>query len=152
MAAGTRKPLSKASAFWDTSALLPLFVRQTNSSQVIELYREHAVIVWWATRIEIMSALARLLRVSQISTADFTKARKSANDLFASWSVIVPSDALRATAIGLVEKYDLRAADSLQLAAALVWCGHAPSNRLFLTGDHRLQDAALLTGFNAMLV
>src|SRR5579859_7749547 len=99
MAAGTPKPLNKASAFWDTSALVPLFVRQTNSSQVIELYREHDVIVWWATPVEIISALAGLLRVSQISAADFSKARKSANDLLASWSVIVPSDALRSIAI-----------------------------------------------------
>lgn len=152
MAAGTRRPLNKASAFWDTSALVPLFVRQSNSSGIIELYKEHDVVVWWATPIEITSALARLLRVSQISTADFIKARKSANGLFPSWSVIVPSDALRQIAIGLVEKYDLRAADSLQLAAALKWCGNAPSNRLFLTGDRRLQDAALLAGFDATLV
>jgi predicted nucleic acid-binding protein len=55
-------------------------------------------------------------------------------------------------AIGLVEKYDLRAADSLQLAAGLEWCGNTPLNKLFLTSDRRLQDAALLTGFNAMLV
>jgi predicted nucleic acid-binding protein len=116
------------------------------------LYREHDVIVWWATRVEIVSALGRLLRVSQISTADFTRARKSADELFASWSVIVPSNALRATAIGLVEKYDLRAADSLQLAAALEWCGYSPSNRLFLTADRKLQDAALLAGFDAKLV
>jgi predicted nucleic acid-binding protein len=102
--------------------------------------------------VEIISALTRLLRVRQISTAEFTKARKSANDLFASWSVIIPSDALRATAVGLVEKYDLRAADSLQLAAGLEWCGKTPLNRLFLTGDRKLQDAALLTGFDAMLV
>jgi predicted nucleic acid-binding protein len=152
MAAGTRKPLNKGPAFWDTSALVPLFIRQTNSSHVVEFYREHDVVVWWATPVEIISALTRLLRVSQISTAEFTKARKSANDLFASWSVIIPSDALRATAVGLVEKYDLRAADSLQLAAGLEWCGKTPLNRLFLTGDRRLQDAALLTGFDAMLV
>jgi predicted nucleic acid-binding protein len=152
MAAGTRKPLNKGPAFWDTSALVPLFIRQTNSSHVVELYREHDVVVWWATPVEIISALTRLLRVRQISTAEFTKARKSANDLFASWSIIIPSDALRATAVGLVEKYDLRAADSLQLAAGLEWCGKTPLNRLFLTGDRKLQDAALLTGFDAMLV
>jgi predicted nucleic acid-binding protein len=152
MAAGTRKPLNKAPAFWDTSALVPLFVGQANSARVIELYREHDVVIWWATPIEIISALARLLRLREISTADFIKARKSANDLFASWSVIVPSDRLRATAVELVEKYDLRAADSLQLAAGLQWCGQVPLHRLFLTGDRRLQDAALLSGFDAMLI
>jgi hypothetical protein len=34
---------------------------------------------------------------------------------------------LRSKAVQLVERYDLRAADSLQLAAALAWCEDAPS-------------------------
>lgn len=33
---------------------------------------------------------------------------------------------LRSKAVQLVERYDLRAADSLQLAAALAWCEDAP--------------------------
>ena len=42
---------------------------------------------------------------------------------------------LRSKAIQLVERYDLRAADSLQLAAALAWCEDAPRGRVFLTAD-----------------
>jgi len=141
--------LSRVSAFWDTSALVPLFVRQSNTQPVMKLYKVHDVVLWWSTPVEIASAVARLLRIGQISTDDFTKASRLAKGFLASWSVIAPSDAVRATAIRLVERYDLRAADSLQLAAALEWCEHAPHGRIFLTGDRRLQDAALLTGFDA---
>ena len=49
----------------------------------------------------------------------------------------------------LVDRYDLRAADSFQLAAALEWCEYAPEGRVFLTTDHRLKEAALLSGFDA---
>jgi hypothetical protein len=48
-----------------------------------------------------------------------------------------------------VDRYDLRAADSLQLAAALEWCEDAPQGRIFLTTDRKLREAALLSGFDA---
>ena len=49
----------------------------------------------------------------------------------------------------LLERYDLRAADALQLAAALGWCENAPRGRVFLTADQKLREAALLSGFDA---
>jgi len=149
MAAGTRGPLNRISAFWDTSALVPLLVRQSNTSQAVAVYKTLDVVVWWATPVEIASAVARLLRTGKISTDDFAKSRNLANALFSSWAVIFPTDAIRATSMQLVERYDLRAADSLQLAAALHWCGDAPQGRIFLSGDQKLHDAALLSGFDA---
>jgi predicted nucleic acid-binding protein len=95
------------------------------------------------------SALARLVRMKQLDSTEWTKARKLAKILADSWSVIQPSDALRAKAMQLVDRYDLRAADSLQLAAALEWCEGAPHGRAFLTADEKLREAALLTGFDA---
>jgi len=136
-------------AFWDNSALVPLCVRQSMTPNAIALYRTHDVIVWWATQVEIASALARLVRTKRINASDCAKARKLANVLSDSWSVIQPSDALRAKSLRLVEQYDLRAADSLQLAAALEWCEDVPKGRVFLTADERLREAALLAGFEA---
>jgi hypothetical protein len=56
---------------------------------------------------------------------------------------------LRATSAQLVDRHDLRAADSFQLAAALEWCENAPHGRIFLTANRRLREAALLSGFDA---
>jgi predicted nucleic acid-binding protein len=136
-------------AFWDTSALVPLCVRQSMTPNAVTLYKTHDVVVWWATAVEIASALARLVRMKQIGPSDCAKARKLANVLSNSWSVIQPSDALRTKALQLVDQFDLRAADSLQLAAAIEWCEDAPQGRIFLTIDERLREAALLTGFDA---
>jgi predicted nucleic acid-binding protein len=105
-------------------------------------------VVWWATPVEIASALARLLRMKQLDPSAWNKARKLAKRLFDSWFVIQPSDALRAKSIQLVDHYDLRAADSFQLAAALEWCEDAPQGRIFLTTDQKLRQAALLNGFD----
>ena len=43
--------------------------------------------------------------------------------------------------------YDLRAADALQLAAALEWSAGIPHGKKFLATDRKLQEAAMLTGF-----
>ncbi len=139
----------RAAAFWDASALVPLCIRQKITPKAVALYNAYEAIIWWATPVEIASAIARLLRMKQISPSDFAKARKLAHNLADTWSVIQPSDALRSRAVQLVDHYDLRAADALQLVAALEWCDDAPQGRIFLTADERLREAALLSGFAA---
>jgi predicted nucleic acid-binding protein len=149
MAGRTGRPVTRVPAFWDASALVPLCVRQTMTPLAISLYKTYDVVVWWATPVEIASALARLLRMKQLDSRDWSKATHLAKNLSGLWSVIQPSDSLRATSMQLVDRYDLRAADSFQLAAALEWCEYAPQGRVFLTADQKLQDAALLSGFDA---
>jgi len=136
-------------AFWDTSALVPLCVRQSTTANAIALYRTHGAVVWWTTPVELASALARLVRMKRINATDCAKARKLADVLSDSWSVIQPTDVVRAKALRLVDQHDLRAADSLQLAASLEWCEDVPKGRLFLTADERLREAALQVGFEA---
>jgi len=87
--------------------------------------------------------------MKQLDPSDWARARKLAKRLADSWSVIQPSDSLRAKSAQLVDRFDLRAADSFQLAAALEWCEDAPQGRVFLTADQKLREAALLSGFDA---
>jgi len=105
--------------------------------------------VWWATPVEIASALARLVRMKHLEPREWPEARRLAGKLADGWSVIQPSDTLRKSAAELVDNYDLRAADALQLAAALVWCEDEPQDQVFLTLDQKLREAALLRGFDA---
>ena len=93
-------------AFWDTSALIPLCVRQGITPRAIALYKLHDAVVWWATPVEIASAFARLVRMKRLDPSDWTKARKLAKRLADSWSVIQPSDALRAKSAQLVDRFD----------------------------------------------
>jgi predicted nucleic acid-binding protein len=125
-------------------------MRQSITPHAISLCKTYDIVVWWATPVEIASALARLLRIKQLDSRDWANASDLAKKLSSVWSVIEPSDSLRATAMQLVDRYDLRAADSLQLAATLEWCEYVPQGRVFLTSDQKLRDAALLAGFDAM--
>jgi hypothetical protein len=63
------------------------------------------------------------------------------------WREIVTGEKLRLIAEGLPDTYGLRALDSFQLAAALVWCKEKPRGRVFICDDVRLIDAARKVGF-----
>jgi predicted nucleic acid-binding protein len=130
--------------------LLPLCVKQSTTVRAVELYKIHNMVVWWATPVEIASALSRLLRMRQLDARERNEADKLAKKLADSWSVIQPSNKVRVAAMQLVNRYDLRAADSLQLAAALEWCENQAQGRIFLTTDHKLREAAMLSGFDVL--
>jgi uncharacterized protein len=142
------KSIGRHLAFWDASALVPLCVGQSTTPRAIALYKTYEAVVWWATPVEIASALARLGRMKQLDSSDSARARQLAAALADAWFVIQPSEGLRAKATQLVDRHDLRAADALQLAAALEWCQDAPQSRVFLTADQKLREAAILTGFD----
>lgn len=65
----------------------------------------------------------------------------------AAWSEILPSERVRELAEELPGQYGLRALDSFQLAAALVWCKEHPRGRLFVCCDVRLSSVATQVGF-----
>jgi predicted nucleic acid-binding protein len=75
-----------------------------------------------------------------------------AADLAAAWRVVQPSNSLRAGAAQLVDRYDLKAADALQLAAALEWSENIPHGKVFIAADQRLREAAVLSGFDAKVI
>jgi hypothetical protein len=116
------------------------------------MYRNYEAVVWWVAPVEIASALARLVRMKQLSSPDWSRARDLAQLLADGWSVIQPTAEVRGKAVQLVDRYDLGSAAALQLAAALGWCEDTPRERIFLTGDHRLLDAAARSGFDARRV
>jgi uncharacterized protein len=66
------------------------------------------------------------------------------------WYEVSPSNAVREQAEVLLHTYPLRAADSLQLAAALVWCRDRPAGRTFICADDRLCEAATRAGFTVL--
>ena len=109
--------------FWDSSAIVPLCVNEpaTPAARSI-LAKDPYTVVWWATRTECLSALARQTREGGITTAGERQARQVLETIAKSWTEIQPTDRLRATAERLLAVHPLRPADAFQLAAALL-CG-----------------------------
>jgi predicted nucleic acid-binding protein len=140
--------MSLPTAFWDSSALIPLFVAQTQTERVSQLFENYGVAVWWSTTVEIVSGLTRLERMGEIDHDEFLAGKQLAQTVAATWVSIRPSEKIAAKACSLLEAHPLSAADALQLAAALEWCEGRPNRQVFLTFDKRLREAAGLVGFS----
>jgi len=137
--------------FWDSSALVPLVVQQTVSSQVEAWIAEDAVVVAWTlTPVELVSAVRRLLREEALVESAARQAEEVARDLMARAHIVSDVERVKTIATRLLRVHALRAADALQLAAALAWAdGHAEGAVLH-TFDQRLAESASREGFRVL--
>ena len=134
--------------FWDTSAILPLLSGEPLSDEMRRLLEEDAgMVVWWATRVECVSAISRRAREGSLDAEGEASARGLLDDLSGSWTEARPTARLRALAEQALTAHPLRAADALQLGSALIWCGSQPRGRAFVCLDERLRTAASRSGF-----
>lgn len=137
--------------FWDASAILPLCLQEPQTPHLKKLsVRDGAVVAWWGTSVECYSALARLRRDESLNPADETQARSVLHALMTAWTEIEPSVVVREQAGRVLLLHPLRAADALQLAAAIVWANGQASGHEFVCLDHRLRDAAQREGFTVL--
>jgi predicted nucleic acid-binding protein len=144
--------MSKQAAFWDASALVPLCVHEGTSRQAQSNLRKFFPVVWWGSLIEVHSAIARLHRLGNLRDPEKQGAVSRLDLLCRGWREVVPGDPVRDLARRLLDTHELRAADSLQLAAALTWCQQRPTKRDFICADQRLSKAATATGFTVTLL
>ena len=134
--------------FWDSSAILPLLVEEASTPSALTYYADNpGIVAWWGTPVECASALARLEREARLDSAGVTQALGQLNTLQAAWNEVQPLDGVRQIAQRLLRVHPLRAADSLQLAAALLACEHRPQSWQFVCLDARLGLAAEREGF-----
>jgi predicted nucleic acid-binding protein len=134
--------------FWDSSAIVPLTVTEASTDAMRAIAEEDPVMcVWWATELECVSALARLEREGALSDTATTVALERLDVLAESWNEVQPVVAVRGAARRLLRVHALRAADALQLAAAVVAAEGQPASLEIVTLDERLAAAARREGF-----
>lgn len=134
--------------FWDASAIVPLVINEPTSAAVLAMLEQDPhVVVWWTTEVECVSAITRREREGVLDAADVVAATGRLETLRAAWEEIRPGARLRQTATRLLRVHPLRAADALQLAAALTAADDDPRSLPFVTLDERLARAAEREGF-----
>ncbi len=137
--------------FWDTSAIVPLCVTEPATVQARRLVdADQSVVVWWTTRTECVSALARLRRQGELTAVEEKQARRLLAALSAEWTEVSPSERLRQRTERLLALHALRAADAFQLAAALLWSRGDTSAHAVVSFDTRLREAAAREGFQVL--
>jgi predicted nucleic acid-binding protein len=142
-----------AAAFWDTSAIIPLCCFQPQSSAAMKAARQYnPQIVWWITSVEAVSGFQRLSRDSYLTAEGHQQAVQRLAYLRQRWNEVQPTEEVRNTAERLLAIHPLRAADALQLAAALIWCSRHTQGRHFVGSDGNLCAAAEKEGFTVVRV
>lgn len=137
--------------WWDTSALLCLLLAQSQTEELRGfLSSDRDVVVWWGTKVEGISTLARLHRQNHVSDAEIRRLLGQLETLLSAAHEVQPSEEVRSNACRLLRTHRLRAAEALQLAGALVWAEHRPAGLSFVCLDQRLREAALREGFEVL--
>lgn len=137
--------------FWDASALIPLLIEEPGSATIRALAAEDGSIAgWWGSPLECCSAVARVRREGGLGFQEEDRLRRKIAALAESWTEIVPTADLRNTAARLLLNHPLRAADALQLAAALAWTGGQVAEQHFVCLDEKLRRAARSEGFTVV--
>lgn len=137
--------------FWDSSAVVPLLLDEPASPSVVAEYlRDPEQIAWWATGIECVSALARVEREGALGATVMADAVGRLEALELAWAEVQPTDQLRELAVRLLRVHALRAADALQLAAALVAAEGHPGSLTLVSLDERLGLAAEREGLRVI--
>jgi uncharacterized protein len=134
--------------FWDTSAVVPLLIDEPSTPAVRKQLRDDpGLVVWWATSVECTSALARLERDGALDARLMAQAFARLDSLEVMWTEIQPGQQLRNHASRLLRVHWLRAADALQLAAAITAAEGNPHTLPMVVLDERLAVAAQREGF-----
>ncbi len=134
--------------FWDSSAVVPILVPDTRSTTLAALLRsDPEPVFWWASPVECQSALHRQHREDALPRTVLSEALARLQALAEDADFVAPTNRVRERAARLLAAHPLRAADALQLAAALVWCDEAPQGISFVCLDERLRGAARREGF-----
>ena len=133
-------------SFWDASAVVPLILQEAVTGPTDPWYSTKPIIVWWGTSVEVTSAIVRRERGGSLSPEGVANSLALLSDMASRWIEIPPTGHLRDRARRLLRAHGLRAADGLQLAAALTAAIDDPGRLDFICRDARLSEAAAREG------
>ena len=137
--------------FWDSSAIIPLCLNEQQTPVLKKIaQKDTEIVTWWATVVECFSAFARLRRDGILHKNGEIQARNLLTRLTQEWTELAPSNQIKENAARALLLHPLRAADSLQLAAALVWANQQGTNHDFVCLDVCLREAAHNEGFSVL--
>jgi predicted nucleic acid-binding protein len=131
--------------------VVPLLVEAAPSRGCRDLVRADPTMVVWAfTRTEALSALQRQHRAGILDDEALAQAEDRLRRIARRWSEVNDLHLVREQAERMLRVHRLRAADALQLGAALVAVELRPNRRPFVVLDDLLLDAASREGFEGI--
>ena len=137
--------------YWDSSALVPLLIREPSTPRARRWLADDPQIATWVwTRVEVMGAVERRLRQGLLSRETRRAVLDSLDDLAAEWHEVSDVLSVRSRAGSLLARHPLRAADAGQLGAALLLRDQIAGEVTFVSLDGRLVTAAEREGLRVL--
>lgn len=134
--------------YWDSSALVTLFVEQALSQkyQAIHATDPEIVTAWHAVP-ECASAFCRLRREGHLTESQLSELLTRLQVQAGQWYILASGSRLEQMTLRVLRLHPLRAMDALHLAAACLIRGDDVFQMAFLCEDARLAEAAVKEGF-----
>jgi len=126
--------------FMDTSVLIKRYLVEAGSDKVDKLFESASqIIVSPVTSIEARSILRRLLAEKKIARPDYKKLNEELTFDFDYFTVVNFDPGLEVSAKTLIDRYQLKTLDAIQLASAI---SKRSAISLFAASDKKLLAAA----------
>jgi len=147
LTARTESPLAPNPALGNAlvltaATLLAIRMVYTRQLALRILEADDRMAVWWGAPVEYVAALSRRERDGSLTTAEVSEHPVRLHALSQVWYEVQPSRRIKIVAQRLLRVHPLRAADSLQLASALIASEDDPTSLGFVCFDARLNQAA----------
>ena len=135
--------------YLDTSALIKRYIRETGSTDARGwIQSADGIGTSEITKVEMASAIARLIRAGQVSEHDGQLSWKDFENDWSFINVLLVSTEVVERAVSLTRRHRLRAYDAVHLAAALIWQEALAEPVTLATFDHELWQAARQDGMH----
>jgi predicted nucleic acid-binding protein len=132
--------------FFDSSALLKRYLDEAGSISTQQLFESaDRVFVSAITHIECVSSFQRLLHQKFIGEKDYKRLQTEINFDFPFFEAVQFNEEVKSYALKIVEKYPLKALDTIQLASLLQVANEIDS---FVVCDQKLKKIAVKEGFH----
>jgi len=133
-------------AYFDSSAVVKLYVQESGRAAVLRLLRLHEVVVSAILPVEIRGALRRRAEENSIESSRLPAALNQLAADRAQWNLLAVSTEILGRAEQIVARHAVRTLDAIHIASAKEFAERLQARVPFISADHRQIEAATAVG------
>lgn len=135
--------MEKPWAYFDTSAFLKIYVKESGSDKARNAFKTHTVLSSAILPLECLSALTRRRQSNDFLETEFLKLQGFVRTGTRSVELVRVSDEVLAGAEAMTVRSAARALDAIHIASARLFKEATNIDLLFITSDKKQNDVAL---------
>jgi uncharacterized protein len=133
-------------AYFDTSAVVKVYVQENGRAAVLRLLRLHEVVVSALLPVEIRGALRQRAKENAIESSRLFAALNQLAADRAQWNLLAVSTEILGRAEQIVVRHAARTLDAIHIASAKEFAERLQVRVPFVSADHRQIEAAAAVG------